>query len=139
MFKNILLAFDGSEHSRKAATLAGNLARQQPEATIWAACIVDPIPSGIGEPNFSQLASERSMTGQQAIDEAIRLIGDGVDIRRELLFGSAAESIITVAETRQCDLIVMGTRGLGALRGLLLGSQTQKVVSLTNCPVLLVK
>jgi nucleotide-binding universal stress UspA family protein len=79
------------------------------------------------------------MEGQQMIDQAIPLIEEGVDIRRELLFGAPAESIITVAETRQCDLIVMGTRGLGPLRSLLLGSQTQKVISLANCPVLAVK
>jgi nucleotide-binding universal stress UspA family protein len=95
--------------------------------------------NGVGEPGFSQLAAERDAAGQRAIDEAAHLVGDGVDIRRELLFGSGAESLIAVAETRQCDLIVMGTRGLGALRGLLLGSQAQKVVSLAPCPVLLVK
>jgi len=139
MFKNILLAFDGSEHARKAASLAGDLARQQREATVWVVHVVDPIPANLGEPGFGQLTSTRSMEGQQTIDQAIPLIGDGVDIRRELLFGAPAESIITVAETRQCDLIVMGTRGLGRLGSLLLGSQTQKVISLANCPVLVVK
>jgi nucleotide-binding universal stress UspA family protein len=50
-----------------------------------------------------------------------------------------AEAILEVAETCQCELIVMGTRGLGRLGGLLLGSRAQKVISLAHCPVLVVK
>jgi len=51
----------------------------------------------------------------------------------------AAEEIINVAEVRQCDLIVMGLRGLGALRGLLLGSHTSESDQPRACPVLVVR
>ena len=139
MFNNILLAYDGSEHSRAAAQAAGDLARQQPRPSLWVVTVVDPIPNGLGEPIFSQLIAERKMAAQRAINEARQMVGEGVEIRQEILFGSVAESIINVAETRSCDLIVMGSRGLGPLKGLLLGSQMHKVISLANCAVLVVK
>jgi nucleotide-binding universal stress UspA family protein len=60
-------------------------------------------------------------------------------LKTEVLEGSAAEAILEVASTRKSDLIVMGSRGLGTLSGLLLGSQSQKVVQHANCPVLIVK
>jgi nucleotide-binding universal stress UspA family protein len=53
--------------------------------------------------------------------------------------GDAATSILDAAEQERADLIVMGSRGLGHLRGMLLGSVSHKVAQLATCPVLLVK
>ena len=60
-------------------------------------------------------------------------------VKGEIMQGPAAEAILEVAKTRHCDLIVMGSRGLGQFAGLLLGSQSQKVVQHAECPVLIVK
>jgi len=79
------------------------------------------------------------MAGEEALDEAIQLIGEGVEIQKGILFGPVAETIVDVADTRQCDLIVIGSRGFGVFKSILLGSQTQKVISLSKCPVLVVK
>jgi nucleotide-binding universal stress UspA family protein len=139
MFKNILFSYDGSEHSRRAAPIAGDLARQQADAVLWIVCVVEPASGELGEPYLSQLIEIRTLAGQKLIQEAVDLVGQDIQIRRELLFGAPADSILNVAETRQCDLIVMGTRGLSPWQGLLLGSQTLKVISLSNCPVMTVK
>lgn len=139
MFRNILIAFDGSDHSQRAAVIAGALGRQQIKAELWLVCVVEPTPRELGAPFIDQLIVERTQLGESLMAAAKQLIGDGLTINGELLFGTPAESIIDVAETRNCDLIVMGTRGLGALAGLLLGSQVQKVISLAKCPVLAVK
>jgi nucleotide-binding universal stress UspA family protein len=61
------------------------------------------------------------------------------EIHTEILEGPPAEAILDVANTRECDLIVMGSRGLGRLTGLLIGSQSQKVVQHAPCPVLIVR
>jgi nucleotide-binding universal stress UspA family protein len=53
--------------------------------------------------------------------------------------GDPAQEIITVAQDRQADLIVVGSRGRGRLAGLLLGSVAQKVISLAHCPVVVVR
>ena len=140
MFENILIAYDGSEHARHAATLAGDLARNlKSGAVVWIITIMEPSHWDLGEPNLSRFIEQHTRTGENLIQEAATLVGSEVDIHRELLFGATAVTILKVAETRHCDLIIMGARGLGLLEMLLLGSQTQKVISHARCPVLVVK
>ncbi len=140
MFTHILLAFDGSDHARKAAQLAGNLAReQQPKALVRVVVAVDPIQADVGEPNFSRTISERSLRGEELIQEARKLLGAGLEIHNDLLFGPASEEIVNAAEIRKCDLIIMGSHGVGGLGGLLLGNHTQKVIARASCPVLVVR
>ena len=139
MFDNILLAYDRSEYSKKAARIAGDLARLRPNPSLRVITIVDPVPVELGQSILNQLIETRKMAGEEALDEAIQLIGEGVEIQKGILFGPVAETIVDVAETRQCDLIVIGSRGFGVFKSILLGSQTQKVISLSKCPVLVVK
>jgi nucleotide-binding universal stress UspA family protein len=140
MFKSILIAYDGSSHSRHAVKLAADLACEQtPRAVIWLLSVMDASPWEMGEPYLSQYIEQRTTAGQIQLSEAMGLIPGEIDVHTELLFGSPAECILQVAETRGCDLIVMGTRGLGLLQGLLMGSQTQKVISHAPCPVMVVK
>ena len=140
MFENILVAYDGSDHSHKAVQIAGDLAKETPGlAKLWLVSVMDPAPAELGEPFLSQIIERYTRDGQRLLDEAAAIVGEGPEIHRELLFGTPAECILEVAETRGCDLIVIGTRGLGLLRGLLLGSQAQKVINHAACPVLVVK
>lgn len=139
MFKKILLGFDGSEHSQRAAKIAADIARQQKDAQVWLVVVVEPIPGEIGKPYMGELITLRTNAGKELLDFAKDIIGEEISIHEELLFASPAESIIEVSKENDCDLIVMGTRGLGGLRGLLLGSQIHKVINLAHCPVLAVK
>ncbi|HEY9548779.1 MAG TPA: universal stress protein [Kiloniellaceae bacterium] len=63
----------------------------------------------------------------------------GVAYTSDIAIGDPADSIVTYAEQRGCDGIVMGTRGLGRVGGLLLGSVATKVLQLTKLPVTLAK
>ena len=56
-----------------------------------------------------------------------------------VLVGPVAETIVDYARKNGCEKIVMGTRGLGALGSVLLGSVTSRLMSLTELPVTLVK
>lgn len=139
MFQHIVLAYDGSEHARRAAALAGTLARaQQPAALVRVLVAVEPVSANLGEPNFSRLAAERTLQGQALLAEAKGLLSPDLDVHEELLFGPVADEIVSVAEVRGCDLIIMGARGLGGLRSVLFGSQVQRVLSHAPCPVLVV-
>lgn len=139
MFKNILLAVDGSEHGKKAAEIAGGLARQM-KSELWVVVAYDPIPPYIGQPNFQHEMNARLSHSDAILAEAMALVGELDDrVHKQILEGPPAEAILAVAETRQVDLIVMGTRGLGRLAGLLLGSQSQKVAAHASCPVMLVR
>lgn len=60
-------------------------------------------------------------------------------IVRLVLWGDAASQIVKQATKSNADLIIMGTRGLGNLRGLLIGSVSNKVIHNAKCPTLLVK
>ncbi|GIW23750.1 universal stress protein [Meiothermus sp.] len=138
MFKNILLAFDGSAHAQKAAHLAADLARQY-GATLCVVHTYDPVPDYLGEPFLQEVISKRTEAADKVMAQALALVGKLPRLETEILEGPPAEAILRVAEVRGVDLIVMGTRGLGQLSGLLLGSQSQKVLTHARCPVLLVR
>ncbi|MEW6284871.1 MAG: universal stress protein [Chloroflexota bacterium] len=140
MFERILLAVDGSEHALHAAKVAADLARCM-KAELRIVVVYAPIPPYLGEPNLQRAINSRLDEAQAILQKAVEAAGDlpQEKIHTELLEGDAAEAIIEVAKTRNSDLIVMGSRGLGRLAGLLLGSTSQKVLSHAPCPVLIVR
>jgi nucleotide-binding universal stress UspA family protein len=75
------------------------------------------------------------------LTEGAREILDHAGIAHQSHFklGDAAEAIAEAARSHGCDAIVMGTRGLGAITGWVLGSVARKVLHLTDLPVTLVK
>lgn len=139
MFERILLAVDGSDHAMRAAKVAADLARcMKSELRIVVA--FDPIPPYLGEPNLQDAINARLNDAQATLQKAVEQVGDVPgELRTDLIEGNSAEVIIEVAKTRDSDLIVMGSRGLGRLAGLVLGSNSQKVVSHAPCPVLIVR
>jgi nucleotide-binding universal stress UspA family protein len=139
MFKRIVVAVDGSEHSHKAVRYARGLAEKF-SSDLW---IVHAFPATsdlLGYDDHARLVSRRKSAGQVILDEAHGLLGEtGVKVEEELLEGPEAEAILAVAEVRQIDLIVMGTRGRGSLKGLLFGSVSHKVATYASCPVMVVR
>jgi len=138
MFKHILVAVDGSEHATRAATLAGDLARAI-GADLLMMTIFPELSEYLGQPNFDQAIAEHILKADQILEASAKLVGEiPGKMTTTKLEGPPADAILSVAEARQVDLIIMGSRGRGSLRSLLLGSQSQKVVSHAACPVLLV-
>lgn len=78
--------------------------------------------------------AERELAARAA--EAAAL---GVPVRTRVLRGSAAAAIVRSAEDERASLVVLGTRGLGGVRRLLLGSVAEQVVRTAPCPVLTVR
>lgn len=139
MFKKIVIAVDGSAHSHRALEYAKELARSY-EATLWLVHVFPQTSDLLGYEEYEKLIARREGAGQDILDEARRQLGDTpLDVQEELLEGPEAEAIINVAATRQADLIVMGTRGLSSLTGLLLGSVSHKVIRHAHCPVMVVR
>lgn len=138
MFKKLLLAVDGSYNASQAAKVAGNLVREL-EADLWIVTAFDPVPPYLGEPNMQNAINARMEAAEAVLKETLKAVGTiRGELKTEVLEGPAAEAILKVAKTRQNDLIVMGARGLGTLSGILLGSQSQKVLHHAPCPVLVV-
>ena len=140
MFEKILLAVDGSEHSLHAAKEAGDLARAMKSEILRIVVAFDGIPPYLGEPNLQQAIDARMKEANMILQKAQDTVGKiPGEIRTELIEGSPAEAIISVAKTRETTVIVMGSRGLSAIAGLVLGSTSHKVVSHATCPVLIVR
>jgi nucleotide-binding universal stress UspA family protein len=101
----------------------------------------------LGGLEFSAMApipAPRSATdfiGNTLLEEAegIARTNNIAEISRMLVYGTAADNIIDAARTAGADLIVIGTRGLSDLRGLVVGSVSHKVMQMADCPCLMVK
>lgn len=140
MYQQILLGVDGSEHALHAAKAAGDLARVVHCETLRIVVAFDPVSPYLGEPNLSTAITARMEEAEAILQSALEAVGEiPGKIHTETLEGSPAEAILDVAKTQKVDLIVMGSRGLGRLAGVLLGSQSQKVVQHALCPVLIVR
>ena len=140
MFENILLAVDGSEHSLHSAREAGDLARAMKSDILRIVVAFDSVPPYLGEPNLQQAIDARMKAANAILKKAQDAVGKiPGEIHTELIEGSPAEAIISVAKTRGSTVIVMGSRGLSAIAELVLGSTSHKVVSHAPCPVLIVR
>jgi nucleotide-binding universal stress UspA family protein len=139
MFRKILLAVDGSSHALNAAKIAADMARLMTSEQLCVVVVYHPIPTYLGEPNFQIAIDARLKEAEAIFQQAVKTIGEmPVEIQTELIEGDPAEAIINVAKTRSSEVIVMGSRGLGRLAGMLLGSTSHKVVAHAPCPVLIV-
>jgi nucleotide-binding universal stress UspA family protein len=141
--RKILVPFDNSENALRALRYAFGLARDNPHVALH---IVTAHESAhaysrslayVRLEDFERMATEHSET---VLEPAIGLAKSaGVPFTSEIVTGDIAKALVACAEARGCDGIVMGTRGMGAVGNLLLGSVATKVLHLTALPVTLVK
>ncbi len=146
--KNILVALDGSEPASRALALAADLAVRY-GATLHLVHVM-PRPTVVSDElkEFARtegvdlpVAVEMSGAGQSII-AAGRAVAAGKGVRGvtvEVLSGDAAERLLEYARVQAIDLIALGRRGVGQIRGLLMGSVSSKINSLAECPVLTVR
>jgi len=137
MFKHILIAFDGSEYSQRALPTAIEFARK--------------FESDVFVLHVSEHDRGRAVAYSiESPAEATRLVGDavksiidaGVSARGEVhdvAAGHVAKNIVDTATQVSADLIVMGSRGLSDVQGILLGSVTHKTMQLAQTAVLVVR
>lgn len=139
----LLIAVDGSDPARRAIEAAANLAKQGVgvEATL---VHVRESPAYYGElPPFDFESIESGLRQRQsALLEAALTHARNCGLQTvtaQATQGQAAQEIARLAADIGADFIVMGTRGMNALGGLLLGSVAQRVVHLATVPVMMVK
>lgn len=139
---SILIPVDGSKHAQKALKHVIATVKEG-----WMADIhvinVQPVILPLGElPLLDAELIEKAQQEQarKVIRSACALL-DKADLKYTKHFetGPVASTIVNYAKTHGCDSIVMGTRGMGALGSLLLGSTANQVIHLAEVPVTLVK
>lgn len=139
MFNRILVAVDGSDHSMQATVCAREIAEKF-GAELFIVHAYLHTSDLFGTSEFNKLVAKRKAKGQEVINRArLLLAGTNLTITEELLEAPEAEAILAVAETQKADLIVMGTRGLGSLGGMMYGSVSRKVGHHATCAVMTVK
>ena len=139
MFRKILLAVDGSSHSDLAVDYAGKLAAAF-DATLLIVHAYAQTSDLLGYDDIEKRVAARKTAGQGVIDRARQRLADSsLTITEDLLEGPEAEAILAAATAQKVDLVVMGTRGLGAIKGMLFGSVSHKVAQHVHCPVMLIR
>jgi len=147
MLNNICVAIDGSTHSSKALTQACLLA-QRFDASLLLCHVVREMKV---PPELQRFVD------RDEIGSARRSVLDGVanellgkatiqteayelrEVRQAVVRGEPAEAIVRYARSAQADLIVIGTRGLGKVEGMLIGSVSRKVTDISDISVMVVK
>jgi nucleotide-binding universal stress UspA family protein len=138
-------AFTPTDEGREALHAAASLARAG-HVTLRAITVLDP--QHAGEQSDSLMAYHHHDTsaseGESAIKrlgdeaqlrEAVSKLGDGVEVDMDVLVAEPADGLVAAAQN--LDLLIMGSRGLGPKRAVLLGSVSRKVMERASCPVVI--
>lgn len=138
-FKRILLPVDGSAHSMRAAEAAVKMAKDFGGEIILLYCHRQA-PVILGEPMF-QGNVEKEMERSEELMAPFRALIEqsGVPFQERLIAGRARDVIPDVAKVEDVGLIVMGKRGMSDLARLVVGSVTNKVIQVAQCPVLVIR
>jgi nucleotide-binding universal stress UspA family protein len=147
VFKNILVPTDGSSLSLKAATQGVALAKSVGAKVtgFFAAPPATPVvyrnnlPVGLAQPGeHAKIIEKTAAKHLDAIERLAKKAGvkfEGVHATNDY----PADAILDIAKKKKCDAIVMGTQGEGGLRGMFIGSVTQKVLNQSKIPVLVLR
>jgi len=138
-------AFSPTDEGREALNAGASLARAG-HVTLRAITVLDPdhaaeqSDSLMAYHHHDTSASESSsavkrLSDEAQLREAVSKLGDGIDIDMDVLVAEPADGLVAAATN--LDLLVMGSRGLGPKRAVLLGSVSRKVTARASCPVLL--
>lgn len=148
MYKRILVTTDGSSLSKKAVKTAISLA-QATGAELVALHVVPRYPTSYFEGGMASLTSDDIGKIESAWAEHGRSLVDAVQeqaaeagVKARATVSSSdlvAEAIVAAARKHKCDLIVMASHGRKGIKRLLLGSETQHVLTSSTVPVLVLR
>ena len=137
MYKNIVLAYDGSKFSNKALQEAISLAKSS-GGSLLILSVVDITDEFEAEaPGLTDKMTEKLLrSAQKALEKAVAA---KVKAKVEVHVGDAYEMIVETARKKKADIIVMGSHGRTGLTRLLMGSVTSRVIGHAPCSVIVVR
>ncbi|MBB1625766.1 universal stress protein [Achromobacter sp. UMC71] len=140
--KRILIPVDGSTHAVHAVRALLQARRYDPVERVELLSVQIPLQAGKIGRGLSQtdIDAYHHEEGAAALREASALLAaDGVSYGERVEIGAIADTIVRVAGEIDADEIYMGTRGLGSVASLFMGSVATRVLRLASLPVTLVK
>ena len=137
--KSLIVGVDGSEGSRAAVDEAIGLAGDL-DATVTFVFVRKPPSGWLGDPYYQRALTANLAHARRAVAAAVETATNaGIEAGAEILEGDPANELVSLADNRDADMIVVGSRGYGALAGAVLGSVSQAVSQHANRPVVVAK
>lgn len=139
--KKVVLAYDGSDDSKKALQWSVNFASQTQVETVIAS-VLEMVPYMMTDIHGSIIVVDdyRRESLERALESAEAAYREkGLPVTTTVLEGNPADALIKYAESVHADLIICGTRGLGGFNAMLLGSVAHKLVTYSPVSVLVIK
>jgi nucleotide-binding universal stress UspA family protein len=137
VFRNILIAWDGSRHAKRALNEAVDIARTQGSRLtlltvaapihVWAGPYVPPVPG-----------AELARVAERIAEEGEALVPEGIAFSSRTAEGHPGTELLKRVDAAGHDLVVMGSRGRGAVRSAVLGSVSHYILNHAHVPVLIV-
>ena len=139
----ILIAVDGSEHANRAIEAVGKMGRSSLDLEATLLC-VSPEPIFYGDytvATIQKIEEDQKQQQNTILSKAMELArAQGLKLGEPArAYGVIANEIVRIAKELQVDQLAMGTRGMGAVGNMFLGSVAQRVIHQSPVPVLLVK
>lgn len=130
----VIVGYDGSPPSREA--LAYAMRRACDGGRVVAVHAFQPTPDWLGSPYYQRVLDASQAQGRELL-RSLEESDVGVELTTSLLEGPSARAIVAAADARDADEIVIGSRGFGAVRGVL-GSVSHAVLHESDCPVVVI-
>ncbi len=139
--RRILVPVDGSDNALRAVRYAASLAKELSDVRLELVNVQDPLPQKVHSAlSEEEIARWQSGYSDLVLQPATKIL-DALHVPYQVgsRVGSPANEIAKQVQDTQCDAIIMGTRGLGSLANLVIGSVATKVIHMVQVPVTLIK
>ena len=138
LYMNILVPIDGSENSQKALLQACEIAKNYKSNLILVYVVDKPISLNLLDRKeylkiLRNFGSKVLIKGKQTANLA------GIDATTIMKEGNISNEIVKIAKNKKCNLIIIGSKGLGATARFFLGSVSNKLANNSPCSILIVK
>lgn len=142
MIKHIMVPYDQSDAANRALDVATDLAKKYSAKISLVSCIVPQVPM---DPSLGASYAETLIIMQKSATSTLAKLESKfkelqIPVKTQVLTGvSITDELLSYADSHQVDMIVMGSRGLGGFKKLLLGSVASGISQHSKCPVLITK
>lgn len=141
MFSKILVPVDGSDNSYRALDTALFLSEKL-GSNITVIHVMEDVPVLYIESQklLSELLENYKKERKDILSKCSEIATKkGVTINTVLLQGNPASIILDFIKKKKCDIVIMGSRGMGKFKEIILGSVSSKIVHHSSCPVMLIR